>query len=197
MRNIQLIDEPKAVFKATFVKTTLLLTCFFTLPFLSVSTFAETSSIPSKGMLQNQVKATFGEPINIKAPVGKPPIERWDYADYSVYFEGKYVIHSFHHNQRKQAILAPKINPTPAAEEEMAKEESLIETNSTDKLPVKDASINKVEMLAEEPNEEIKADSIEEPKVEEVAQKEPEEESPKDLNFEEPETKAEFGKWGY
>ncbi len=49
---------------------------------------------PTRGMSQNQVISRFGEPQNKHAAVGEPPIIRWDYAGYSVYFEGNYVLHA-------------------------------------------------------------------------------------------------------
>lgn len=50
--------------------------------------------VPTRGMTMEQVKKRFGKPDSIDAPVGDPPITRWDYADYAVYFESNYVIHS-------------------------------------------------------------------------------------------------------
>ena len=49
---------------------------------------------PERGMSSDTVLARFGEPISITAPVGEPPISRWTYADFTVYFEGDTVIHS-------------------------------------------------------------------------------------------------------
>lgn len=49
---------------------------------------------PVKGMNQEQVKALFGQPHETRAPVGEPPISSWIYADYVVYFESSYVIHT-------------------------------------------------------------------------------------------------------
>lgn len=69
--------------------------------------------IPAKGLTQEQVKAQFGEPETVGATVGKPPITRWDYKDYTVVFEGKYVIHSFMHNKLMRPILNPKPEAAP------------------------------------------------------------------------------------
>jgi len=49
---------------------------------------------PTRGMTMQQVEARFGAPTNKSAPVGKPPITRWDYAGFVVYFEYDHVIHS-------------------------------------------------------------------------------------------------------
>ncbi|NOX43345.1 MAG: hypothetical protein GXP19_06385 [Gammaproteobacteria bacterium] len=49
---------------------------------------------PSRGMTMNEVLGEFGAPLEKKKPVGKPPITRWIYNDFTVNFEGKWVIHS-------------------------------------------------------------------------------------------------------
>ena len=41
-----------------------------------------------------KVEATFGAPTNRAAPVGEPPITRWEYPGFTVYFERQYVIHT-------------------------------------------------------------------------------------------------------
>lgn len=58
-------------------------------------TAAEASvAFPSRGMSMNQVAKSYGEPKRRKAPVGDPPITRWEYDSFIVYFEYKHVIHS-------------------------------------------------------------------------------------------------------
>lgn len=49
---------------------------------------------PALGMLKARVLSDFGEPTQRHAPVGNPPIERWDYEQFSVYFEYDHVVHS-------------------------------------------------------------------------------------------------------
>lgn len=49
---------------------------------------------PVTGMSKDQVKSFFGDPIETKAAVGDPPISRWIYEDFVVYFEYDHVIHS-------------------------------------------------------------------------------------------------------
>ncbi len=51
-------------------------------------------SAPVRGMSKHQVESSFGAPQAISGPVGEPAIYRWDYANYSVFFEKNYVIHS-------------------------------------------------------------------------------------------------------
>lgn len=48
---------------------------------------AESMSLPANGMNQEQVRASFGVPAQVHQPVGEPPITRWDYERWSVYFE--------------------------------------------------------------------------------------------------------------
>jgi hypothetical protein len=43
--------------------------------------------LPDNGLSKDDVKAHFGEPVNIHGAVGDPPITRWDYSGWSVYFE--------------------------------------------------------------------------------------------------------------
>ena len=50
--------------------------------------------LPGNGMTKNEVRQRYGEPDQRHAPVGDPPITRWVYDDYSVYFEHDLVIES-------------------------------------------------------------------------------------------------------
>ena len=49
---------------------------------------------PARGASMKNVEAHFGAPATKHATVGAPPITRWDYATFSVFFEGSLVIHS-------------------------------------------------------------------------------------------------------
>ena len=49
---------------------------------------------PSRGMTQESVQANFGSPQSTTAAVGEPPISRWVYVDFVVFFEYERVIHS-------------------------------------------------------------------------------------------------------
>jgi hypothetical protein len=49
---------------------------------------------PQTGMRKEQVEEKFGAPVEKSGPVGTPPIYTWDYNQFTVYFEGDYVIHS-------------------------------------------------------------------------------------------------------
>ncbi len=52
------------------------------------------SSTPAKGMSMDAVAQIHGQPRTVRAAVGDPPITRWIYDEYTVYFEHKHVIHS-------------------------------------------------------------------------------------------------------
>lgn len=52
---------------------------------------------PQRGITMDQVKARFGAPAKEYPAVGKPPITRWDYPSFSVFFEFNRVVHSVVH----------------------------------------------------------------------------------------------------
>jgi hypothetical protein len=49
---------------------------------------------PSRGMTMEQVSSKFGTPVTKVPAVGNPPISRWEYPGFIVYFEHEHVIHS-------------------------------------------------------------------------------------------------------
>lgn len=49
---------------------------------------------PSKGQSMAAVEAQYGKPKEIVPAVGQPPITRWVYDGFTVYFEGSTVIHA-------------------------------------------------------------------------------------------------------
>src|SRR6056297_927873 len=53
--------------------------------------------LPDNGLTMSQVEQRYGRPNERRAPVGEPPISRWLYDDYSVYFEHDLVIESVLH----------------------------------------------------------------------------------------------------
>ncbi len=56
--------------------------------------------LPGNGMRMADVENRFGEPRERRAAVGDPPITRWVYEDYSVFFEHDQVIESVLHPER-------------------------------------------------------------------------------------------------
>ena len=49
---------------------------------------------PVRGMTMERVESTFGQPVSKRAAVGDPPITRWEYTGFVVYFEYDHVIHA-------------------------------------------------------------------------------------------------------
>jgi hypothetical protein len=49
---------------------------------------------PKRGSTMTEVEKHFGAPIEKHPTVGQPPITRWDYAGFSVFFEHDRVIHA-------------------------------------------------------------------------------------------------------
>jgi len=49
---------------------------------------------PDRGMTMSAVEKRFGAPASRHPTVGQPPITRWDYAGFSVFFEKDRVIHA-------------------------------------------------------------------------------------------------------
>jgi len=47
----------------------------------------ENLAVPVNGQTMSEVESAFGDPQAKAPPVGDPPITRWEYQDWSVYFE--------------------------------------------------------------------------------------------------------------
>ena len=61
--------------------------------------------VPENGMTIADVRSRFGEPVKEHSPVGDPPITRWEYEKWSVYFEYKVVLFTVLH---KGAVIDKK-----------------------------------------------------------------------------------------
>ena len=63
---------------------------------LLVDRVARTAHVPvaRRGQSMDTVEREFGAPESRQGPVGDPPITRWNYAEFTVYFEGNRVIHA-------------------------------------------------------------------------------------------------------
>lgn len=55
---------------------------------------ASAADMPRRGMTMQAVEHGFGAPAQVIAAVGEPPITRWIYEDYTVYFDRHHVVHS-------------------------------------------------------------------------------------------------------
>jgi len=58
------------------------------------TTPAASSGRPTRGMTAASVEQRFGIPEARRAAVGDPPISRWDYKEFVVFFEYDRVIHA-------------------------------------------------------------------------------------------------------
>ena len=108
---------PKAMYTAsrlgdtessTMKKALILILALFTLPaaaeVLLLDAIAEepansSSGLPrpDRGMTMDQVRNSFGNANEEMAAVGEPPISRWIYPDFTVYFEHRWVIDTVVH----------------------------------------------------------------------------------------------------
>ena len=52
------------------------------------------AEMPTRGMTMAQVEARFGAPTQRYDAVGQPPITRWVYPAFVVYFEYQHVVHA-------------------------------------------------------------------------------------------------------
>lgn len=52
------------------------------------------SNRPTRGMSMANVEARYGAPSARVAAVGDPPISRWEYPEFVVYFEYDHVLHA-------------------------------------------------------------------------------------------------------
>jgi hypothetical protein len=60
----------------------------------NVAAGAAAAERPARGSSMARVESRFGAPASRSGPVGQPPITRWDYADFVVYFEYDHVVHA-------------------------------------------------------------------------------------------------------
>jgi hypothetical protein len=54
----------------------------------------QSTNKPKHGITMQQVETKFGQPETKLPAVGEPPITRWHYANFTVYFEHNRVIHA-------------------------------------------------------------------------------------------------------
>lgn len=85
---------------------------------VSAAAASPVEASPTRGMTMAEVRARFGDPERILPPDPataqgplKPPINRWIYPDFTVYFERNVVIHTVWRHPRK----APAITTAPGA----------------------------------------------------------------------------------
>ena len=57
---------------------------------------------PVRGMTMDSVEQQFGSPTAKHSPVGDPPISRWEYNGFVVYFEYDRVLHAVMRHQSRE-----------------------------------------------------------------------------------------------
>lgn len=70
---------------------------------------AHAADLPTQGMSMSQVQKNFGVPVKKTKAIGKPPITRWIYPNYTVVFEYKHVVQSVQ-------MVKEEAAPTPTIE---------------------------------------------------------------------------------
>lgn len=77
------------------------------------------ADMPPQGMSMAKVQQKFGAPSTKTKTIGKPPITRWIYPDYTVIFEYKHVVQSVRMVKEAAPTTPPTetTNTTPAANE--------------------------------------------------------------------------------
>jgi len=63
-------------------------------PAPGVNQSASQANVPARGMSMEKVEAAYGAPSARAPAVGEPPITRWEYPGFVVYFEHQLVIHA-------------------------------------------------------------------------------------------------------
>ncbi len=63
----------------------------------SIGDVPANAQLPQRASTMDQVKMQFGDPMDTKPAVGDPPITRWEYANFTVFFEYNRVIESVVH----------------------------------------------------------------------------------------------------
>lgn len=71
----------------------------------------QTLDLPARGTLRGAVLGQFGLPDEEHPAVGQPPITRWDYREFSVYFEYDHVVDAVRHHQRRTSQPAQEAQP--------------------------------------------------------------------------------------
>lgn len=60
----------------------------------------EPTGAPTPGTTMQEVEKSLGQPKNVLPAVGDPPITRWVYDTFTVYFEHNRVIHSVSNDKK-------------------------------------------------------------------------------------------------
>lgn len=109
---------------------------------------AQAASLPAAGMSMQSVERDFGSPRQKLPAVGNPPITRWVYDGFTVYFERTTTIHSVATEASAPARSAPagSVNlprSTPEASTAPALDESEDDTPAVEAPPVQAAPVER------------------------------------------------------
>lgn len=70
--------------------------------------------LPRRGMDMSAVEREFGPPASREPAVGSPPITRWNYAGFSVFFEHRHVVHSVQQDRPAEIYRKEELLPATA-----------------------------------------------------------------------------------
>ena len=89
----------KSLYAALITATALSLPLGASADVLLIDTIKQGSSVahPARGLRMNAVKQRYGKPTREVPAVGQPPISRWEYPGYTVYFEHDIVLETVMH----------------------------------------------------------------------------------------------------
>ncbi len=108
---------------------------------------------PARGMTMAQVASKFGDPLTKVAAVGAPPISRWEYSGFVVYFERDHVIHAVVSasapTESSAAAASPPAAAAPAPAPEPAPAAAPVEAPVA-QAPVAQASVAQTSMARAE-----------------------------------------------
>jgi len=92
----------------------------------TVTTVRRALDMPARGLSMKQVRKRYGKPQKIVSPSGhfskrRPPITRWVYSNFTVYFENNLVLHSVRPHtmkfrrpaEKKPRVQAPVAKTAP------------------------------------------------------------------------------------
>lgn len=87
---------------------------------LAVGFQAGAIQYPDRGISKVDVESQFGQPEMIEGPVGKPPITRWLYPEFTVVFEYDLVLHAFPRQYDLEARPTSTIAPRPETGDQLS-----------------------------------------------------------------------------
>ncbi len=71
-------------------------------------------SLPQHGMKMDEVERRYGSPTSKDPAVGNPPITRWNYPGFSVFFEHRTVLHAVQKNRPAEIYRKDELLPAPS-----------------------------------------------------------------------------------